>query len=637
MLKKLRYILFLVLVLGMLPTVAGRAQGGTLPVDVPRQDTFVADQIVRYGQPDNFNMWLGSADTPNRHAFLMETLWYEDAETGKRIDGAAAADPVYNSDFTEMTVKLRDNIYWSDNVQFTADDLVYTVQTLMANPKLDQGGWSTQLNQYVKSVDKVDNFTVKFTLKTANPRFLYLFDTRWNGIYMMPKHVFEKVSGPLETYKFNPPISLGAYVLKQSDPNGNWDWFQLRDDWQKTSPGIVVGKPGPKNILTILYGDSSKKAIAMARGDLDVAFDFDYEAFQSLLKSTPTARSWYKDFPWAYPNEIDSRYYDFNYLKDPLFQNVDVRWALALALDVVDIQTNYVGAVARVTPIPEPATSALSKLYQQPLQDWLTNLQIEVEKGTMYKPWDSTVPDQISEWAKGQNYNVTGNAADLFGIGWWKHDPAVAERLLVKNGFKRDANKKWLTPDGKPWQIEILAPQDEPDAFRMAQAAQDEWKAFGIDAKAAGVERPVWTQRTTAGDFDIAANWGNWNTSFPNGDKWQQIQCLRSNFYPDPTAAFNANGGCDDMRLKTDAFDKIIDQLGKTDPSSPDNLKLTQDFIKLWVQNMYSIDVLSFKKFITWDSRVWTGFPTSENPTVFPEYWFQMGKYTYMYLQPAKS
>jgi peptide/nickel transport system substrate-binding protein len=636
MAKKLRVLLFLLLALSLAPTSYGKAQTSGLPVDVPRKDVFVSDQIVRYATVDNYNMWVAGVDTPNRHAFMMETLWYEDAETGKRINGAAAADPVYNKDFTEMTVKLRDNIAWSDGVAFSADDLVYTVATLLKNPKLNGSGWSALLTQYVSKVEKVDNVTVKFTLKESNPRFMYLFDTRWNGVYMMPKHIFEKVTEPLETYKFNPPVSLGPYVVKQTDPNGNWELFQRRDDWQKTSAGIVVGKPGPKYILTILYGDSAKKAIAMARGDLDVAFDFDYEAFQSLLKSTPTARSWYKDFPWAYPNEIDSRYYEFNYLKEPLFQNKDVRWALALALDIVDIQTNYVGAVARVTPLPEPATSALSKLYHQPLQDWLANLQIEVEKGTMYKPWDSTVPEQIAAWAKDQKYNVSGNPSDVFGVGWWKHDPAVAERLLVKNGFKRGADKKWMTPDGKPWQIEILAAQDEPDAFRMANAAQDEWKAFGIDAKAVGVERPVWDQRRRAGDFQIAVEWGSWNTSFPNGDKWQQIQCLRSNYFAEMGTNFDANGGCNEMRLKTDAFDKIIDTLGKTDPSSPDALKLNQDFIKLWVENLYAIDTLSFKKFITWDTRYWKGFPTAESPAVFPEYWFMMGKFTYMYLEPAQ-
>lgn len=633
MARKLRFLLFALLVLSLVPTSLGRAQSG-LPVDVPRKDVFVADQIFRYDNVDNYNMWVNGVNTPTRHGLLMDTLWYSDAETGKRVYGAAVSDPVYNKDFTEMTVKLRDNLAWSDGTPFNADDLVYTVQTIVSNPKLD--AWHVPLDQYVAKVEKTDDFTVKFTLKESNPRFHYYFETRWNGVYMMPKHVFEKIKEPLETYKNNPPVTLGAYTVKQVDPNGFWELFQRRDDWQKTSAGIVAGKSGPKYVLSIFYGDSGKKAIAMSRGDLDVAFDFDYEAFQSVLKSTPTARSWYKDFPWAYPNEIDSRFYAFNYAKEPLFSNKDVRWALALALDIVDIQTNYIGGVTTVTAIPEPATSALSKLYHQPLKDWLANLQIEIEKGTMYKPWDATVPEQIAQWAKDQKYNISGDPASLFGIGWWKHDPAVAERLLIKNGFKRGPDKKWLTPDGKPWKLEVMAPNDEPDAFRMANAAQDQWKAFGIDTTAAGVERNVWNTRYQTGDFQIAVPWGTWNISLANGDKWINIQCLKSSYFVAPPDTYFKTGGCNEMRLKVDGLDALIDKMTKTDPQSPDGIKLGQDFVKLWTENMYAINAVTFKKFITWDSRYWKGFPTSENPNVFPEYWFMIGKFTFQGLEPAQ-
>ncbi|HVU10858.1 MAG TPA: ABC transporter substrate-binding protein [Phototrophicaceae bacterium] len=627
---------FLVLLLLVLAPAALEAQPSGLPVDVPRNQVFVADQILQYTDVDNFNMWVSSTTTPNRHAMLMDTLWYSDAETGQRVYGAAVSDPVYNSDFTEMTVKLRDNIYWSDGVQFNADDLVYTVQTIMANPKLDS--WYAPLHQWVKSVEKVDDYTVKFTLTAPNPRFHYYFEARWNGVYMMPKHVFEKVTDPLETYKFNPPVSLGAYTFQQGDPNGFWDLYKLRDDWQRTSVGITVGQPGPQYILTIFYGDSTKKAIAMTRGDLDVAFDFDYEAFESLLQSDPTARSWYKDFPWAYPNEIDSRYLAFNYQKDPLFQNEDVRWALTLATDIVDLQTNYIGGVAKVTAMAQPATAALSKLYYDPMKDWLEGLTINTPNDPNYKPFDDTVPDQIASWAQDQGYTVSGSAADEFGIGWWKHDTDTAEALLTKNGFKRDSDGNWLTPDGQPWKIDVLAPNDEPDAFRIANAIQDQWKAFGIDATADGVVRSVWTQRTNSGDFDIEVPWGNYNLSLANGDKWLNIDCLRSNYFVPMPDNYNSKGGCNDMRLQNiPGLDDLIDKMTNTDPQSQDSITEGQDFLKMFTQNMYVIPVVTFKKFITWDSRYWTGFPTAEDPTVFPEYWFQIGKFTYAHLKPAQA
>ena len=62
-----------------------------------------------------------------------DTLWYIDPDAGIS-DGPwnnslAAAPPIYNDDYTEMTVKLREGIYWSDGVEFTADDVIFTVET----------------------------------------------------------------------------------------------------------------------------------------------------------------------------------------------------------------------------------------------------------------------------------------------------------------------------------------------------------------------------------------------------------------------------------------------------------------------------------------------------------------------------
>jgi peptide/nickel transport system substrate-binding protein len=272
-------------------------------------------------------------------------------------------------------------------------------------------------------------------------------------------------------------VVLGVYNVVEADPNGYWELFERREDWERTPAGIIVGKPGPKYVLTVFYGDSAKKVIAMNRGDLDVFFDVDFEAFQSVIDTTATARSWYQEFPWAYPNEIDVRHFVFNQEADPIYANKDVRWALALALDIVDLQTEYIGGVAKVTVMPVPPTASLGKKYLEPLEEWLLNLEIEVAPGEMYKPYDPTIPDQIAAWAEAQGYTVPGTPREVFGTGWWKYDPETAEKLLVKNGFSRDGSGKWLKPDGTPWTLEIQSPPDENDAFRMANAAADLWRS----------------------------------------------------------------------------------------------------------------------------------------------------------------
>lgn len=604
-----------------------------LPVDVPRNELFVMDQIFRYSVIDNYNFWVNGPHNPHRHALMSETFWYRDQETGERIYGLAISDPVYNEDYTQMNVDLREGIYWSDGVPFTADDVVYTIELLKSNTDLSANGWSTAMNQYVDSIEKTGDLSVQFNLKESNPRFHSFFETRWNGVYIMPKHVFETVDDPV-TYTYNPPVVLGNYLPVKSDPNGMWELWKRRDDWERSVAGTIVGKPGPANILTIFYGDSARKAIAMSRGELDVFFDVDFEAFETVLDTTPTARSWYKDFPWAYPNEVDVRHFVFNVESDSIYANKDVRWALALALNIVELQTEYIGGVAKVTALPIAATSSLTALYADPLEEWLQNLEIDLGNGEMYKPYDPTVPDQIAAWAEGQGFEVPGTPRQVFGTGWWKFDPDAAEKLLLKNGFSRDGSGKWLKPDGTPWRMDLQSPPDENDAFRMATAAADMWADFGVDVNLLSLERSVFDQNTFVGQFNVSTPWISF--ALANGDAWPQIRGYHPEFYVPNGEDFRGLGGSNQARINDPKIGELLDAMAAVPPESEENHELVRDFLKYWTEQMYYVTTISFKKFVTWDERYWTGFPTSENPEYMPLYWFQAGKFALQSLEPVQ-
>ncbi len=635
MVRKLVFLLLLVLLVA--PTTFGFAQEPQgLPVTVPREQMFVLDQIFRYGVAGNYNMWAPGAVTPHRHALMSETFWYRDQETGERIYGLASSDPIYNDDYTQMNVDLRDNIYWSDGVQFTADDVVFTVETLMATPTLTESGWGAQFNQFVDSVEKTGDFGVQFNLGTENPRFHTLFETRWNGVYIMPKHIYENIDDPT-TYVDVNPIVLGNYVPIQFDPNGFWELFQRRADPERSVAGVITGNVGPEYVLSIFYGDSARKAIAMSRGELDTYFDADIEAFQTTLDTTPTARSWYTEFPWAYPNENDDRHFFFNYEFDPILQNRDVRWALALSINMVQLQTEYIGGVAKVSALPITPTAPLRTLYYDPLEDWLINLQIEIEPGTMYTPYDPTVPDQIAAWAESEGYTVPGTPREVFGSGWWNFAPDVAERLLLDNGFTRDGSGNWLKPDGQPWTLDVQAPPDENDAFRMATAAADMWSDFGIDVNLQGLERNSWDQNRFTGQYGLTTMWQSF--ALTDGDMWPQMQQLHSRYYiPNGEDARTSGGGwLNTTRLQDPQIDAFIDEMATLLPGSDESVELNREFLMYWTENMLSLPVIGFKKFVTWDERYWTGFPTSENPNYMPLYWFQAGKFAIQNLTAAPA
>jgi peptide/nickel transport system substrate-binding protein len=138
----------------LLSTNSGQAQG--IPQDIPRKELLILENpegtIKNAGW---FNIWAINAGSQSNglQQAALDTLWYIDPESG--LDGVwsnslAADKPQYNADFTEMTAKLRNGIFWSDGVEFTADDVISTVMTQIKNPGMR---FSAVLTSNVASVD----------------------------------------------------------------------------------------------------------------------------------------------------------------------------------------------------------------------------------------------------------------------------------------------------------------------------------------------------------------------------------------------------------------------------------------------------------------------------------------------------
>ncbi len=609
--KKLSLLVLFLLILSLLGSSVTLSQ--VLPT-LPRSETLIVDALHgRLANPKDFNFWKPGVSVGNgTQQMLLDGLWYLDPQTGKTIYALAESDPVYSKDFTKMTVKLRKGIFWSDGKPFTADDVVFTVEYL----KKHQGmNYSAQFAKWVSKVYKTDDYTVVFELTESAPFFHYIFTSIvYSTCYIMPKHIFEKVEDPLK-FEFNPPVSLGAYVLKNYDPAGYWWLFERRADWKRTSVGQLYGMPRPKYVLFIYYGPDEKKVMAQTKHELDLIFDLTPEAWEVLRKSNPYSRVWYKDFPWAWMDDVRARVMAFNLEKFP-YNIKDVRWALTLATDIVDVVTSGFDGIARTNPLFMAATASLMKEFYLPLEGWLKNFALE----DGYMPWDSTVPYRIADYAKKKGYKVRGEPREIFGIGWWKYDPTQAEKLLTKNGFKKDARGKWLLPDGKPWRITITAPAGfEIHATRLAFAVADQWRKFGIDVNVETVEAGPFWSKWHLGDFEVGSYW-----SVPATDFYSFIQQYHSRFYK-PTGEVASAGN--QIRLKNKKLDELLDKLVALQPEDPKAKDLVVEIIKLFVEEKPLPIFIINLKFNAQDHYYWTKFPNADDPYQAPVWWWGQFKF----------
>ncbi|HOJ89237.1 MAG TPA: ABC transporter substrate-binding protein [Pseudothermotoga sp.] len=598
---------------------------------VPRNETLIVNQLTgRVGTPGNFNLWVGwKWSDRGLQNLLLEPLWCVEYATGEIINALAAEPPIYNKDFTQLTIKLRKGVYWSDGVPFTADDVVYMIEL----SKNTAGFAYNSQMQEVKEVKKIDDYTVQIELVKPNSRFHTYFLDRWGGFRPLPKHVFEKVSDPL-TFEFNPPVGTGPYVLHSYDTGGYWTVWQRRDDWQRTPTGILYGMPQPKYVAVMTYGGPDKQVLAMAQHQLDAA-DLTMEALRAVLMRVSTTRAWRKDYPWTVNIDPCVTGVTLNNMVEP-YNNKDVRWALALAIDIVEYAGNAFDGAVTISPIHIPLTKSYMDTYFTRIEDWLKNFEIDIGDGQKFKPYDPNAGQRLAEYAKKRGYPVPKDPNEIkyiFGPGWWKYAPDVAEKLLIKNGFKRDPRTRgWLLPNGEPWKITVYCTNTNPahPAYRNAFAVAQEWRKFGIDVDVVVFDTPTVVQQ---GNYEVSSDW-------PAAEPWGGHPDLYRVLDPFNSAymvAIGENAAWGNYsRWTNPKMDKIIESLRLTDWNDTENIvKLGLEGLKLLIEEMPTIPTFNYPGVVAWDEYYWTNYPGAENMYSQPYHHWPNLKYMLPFLKPT--
>jgi peptide/nickel transport system substrate-binding protein len=601
---------------------------------IPRNQILIAENPEgTIKNPGWFNIWVVNSAgwSTGLQQLGLDTLWYIDPDhglNGQVWDNSLASDkPQYNKDFTEMTVKLRSGIFWSDGVEFTADDVVYTVETQMKNPSMV---WGAKFNANVDSVTAPDKNTVVFKLKKPNSRFHAIFTVRWNAAWIMPKHIFEK-QADVTKYDFNPPVTLGAYTLKNFDPNGGWFIWQKRDDWQKTTLARF-GEPGPKYVAYIDPGPPDKRVILQQNHQLDIIHDTSPEGVFALVKSSPSSRGWFKGFPYAHPDPTLPMVIFNNQLDK--FKSPDVRWALALLIDIKAVDMASYRGAATISAIPVPPTGTYPHYYFEPMQDWLKDFTIDTGKETI-KPYDPNVGQEIADMLRpSMGDQIPTDAKQIeaaFGIGWWKQNPQAAAELLEKAGLKK-VGGKWMLPDGTPFTIKISTEGDlRPVMTRAGSMIAQQWTEAGIDTTIDTTPGVMW-QNQQAGNFEASMAWSV-ETWGGHPDLSFFLDSWHSQFLAKPGSVQPERNW---QRWSDPALDKIIEQIRGIDFDDPKGIELGEEFIKLFVKNMPTIPLMSYNVFTMMDQTYWTGFPNAEtDPYTDPVPNWANTKYMMVKLKPT--
>lgn len=203
--------------------------------------------------------------------------------------------------------KLRKDVKWHDGKPFSAEDVKFTLDTIMKPANASE---IASNYEDITKIEVVDNTTLKITLKAPNVAMLdYL------TIGILPKHLLEGKN--IATDKFNQfPIGTGPYKMESWDKGQSITLVKNKD--------FYVKEPQIDKVIFKIVEDTKARALQLKSGELDLAqiTPRDGEQFENN-----------KDFIVNYMKTSDYRgiMYNFN---NPLFkEHRELPNALSYAID----------------------------------------------------------------------------------------------------------------------------------------------------------------------------------------------------------------------------------------------------------------------------------------------------------------
>ena len=158
----------------------------------------------------------------------------------------------------KITFTLRSDVYWSDGVPVTAEDVAFTFRQ-ETNPAL---GWILQSQkEMIDSVIVVNDTIVTFYYSKYYPYQL----TDANEGFIIPAHVLRNL--PAEAWKttlFNKtPVTNGPYRLKK--------WMRQQAIELEANPNYFrKGFPKIKHVLFKVVSDASVRLSQIKNGEIDI-------------------------------------------------------------------------------------------------------------------------------------------------------------------------------------------------------------------------------------------------------------------------------------------------------------------------------------------------------------------------------
>jgi peptide/nickel transport system substrate-binding protein len=546
----------------------------------PRNETVIFDvDGGLIAAPTNFN-WMvpGTNRNQGMHQAVWEPLFILNYETGE-IEPWVGQSFVPNDTLDVWTLTIRDGVKWADGEPFNADDVIFTINLLLGDETRSLGG-AADMQQWVESVEKLDDLTVQFNLVAPNPRFqLDYWSVRiWGGIVILPEHVWRD-QDPFTFTNYDPargwPLGTGAYRLTSASENRFT--YERRDDWWGAEVGLpehgITGLPAPRYLVWEVTGTEETRVQLASRGELDSVMDVTLGGFEAIVGNNPNFIAWFDEMPFVWFDPCP-RQISINTAVAP-WDNANLRRAVSLIIDrnqVVDVA--YEG-----TTIPSQ---------------------------TMFVEYGGLMP--IIEAIVDAGMGISPTA-----------DVEAGRALIEAEGWTIGASG-FYEKDGQRLTFEIQAHEGFIEKQRIAAVVVEQLRRAGIDASTRNVAGATWEDNKRFGNYQAV---GDWDSCGSVNEPWASLNRYTNRFFaPIGEAAPGNNNHVRWSGPANDAYSEIVAEIGVMPLGDPQIVDMVVEAYRYLYEEMPFIPITQARKLVPFNTTYWTGWPTAENNYNHPATWW---------------
>ena len=321
--------------------------------------------------PKTFNPFNSNDNTSGTLSSIMyDGLLTTNPYTGEVELKMAKRLDVLDDDVTYI-IELRHGLRWSDGKEITADDVVFTFDTIIFG---GYGNTSARDIMYVDGklpvIEKIDKYTVKFTTPAPFAPFLRNLSSP-----IAPKHVFKPVTDKGKEYfrtfqgTTTPPakfVTSGAFRIKEYVP-------AQRVVYERNPNYYVIDKNGNKlpyldRWIVLIVGDQNNEIIKFEGGAIDAVSipgsmvsryrEMEKKSDYKLYNLGPTTTTTFMVVNMNTRKDTKGKYY-VEPKKQVWFNDVNFRTAIDLALDRDSLVLNVLSGVGQ----PLFSAESLSSIF----------------------------------------------------------------------------------------------------------------------------------------------------------------------------------------------------------------------------------------------------------------------------------